>query len=100
MVLRATLVVLGFTAVSVELRNPVILAWLERRRFRGLSDALGVALWTVIGGLIGYVYFSLGLPGSDLLRSILGGWAALLMALLGGMVPLLYRLRERKRVSR
>jgi nucleoside-triphosphatase THEP1 len=43
MVLRATLVVLGFTAVSVELRNPVILAWLERRRFRGLSDALGVA---------------------------------------------------------
>jgi nucleoside-triphosphatase THEP1 len=43
MVLRATLVVLGFTAVSVELRNPLILAWLERRRFRGLSDALGVA---------------------------------------------------------
>jgi nucleoside-triphosphatase THEP1 len=43
MVLRATLVVLGFTAVSVELRNPVILAWLERRRFRGLSDALGLA---------------------------------------------------------
>lgn len=43
MVLRATLVVLGFTAVSVELRNPTILAWLERRRFRGLSDALGLA---------------------------------------------------------
>jgi nucleoside-triphosphatase THEP1 len=43
MVLRATLVVLGFTAVSVELRNPVILAWLEHRRFRGLSDALGLA---------------------------------------------------------
>ena len=43
MVLRATLVVLGFTAVSVELRNPAILAWLERRKFRGLSDVLGVA---------------------------------------------------------
>ncbi len=43
MALRATLVLLGFTAVSVELRNPRILAWLERRRLRGLSDALGLA---------------------------------------------------------
>jgi nucleoside-triphosphatase THEP1 len=43
MALRATMVVLGFTAISVELRNPAILAWFERRRFRGLSDALGVA---------------------------------------------------------
>lgn len=43
MAIRATMVVLGFTAISVELRNPRILAWLERRRLRGLSDALGVA---------------------------------------------------------
>jgi nucleoside-triphosphatase THEP1 len=43
MALRATLVLVGFTAISVELRNPSILAWLERRRLRGLSDALGVA---------------------------------------------------------
>jgi nucleoside-triphosphatase THEP1 len=43
MALRATMAVLGFTAISVELRNPAILSWLERRRFRGLSDALGVA---------------------------------------------------------
>ncbi len=43
MVLRAVLVVFGFTAVSVELRNPRILSWLERRKFRGLSDALGLA---------------------------------------------------------
>jgi len=43
MVLRAVLVLFGFTAVSVELRNPVILSWVERRRMRGLSDALGVA---------------------------------------------------------
>ncbi len=40
MVLRAALVLLGFTAVSVELRNPVILARLERRKLQGLSDAL------------------------------------------------------------
>ncbi len=43
MVLRATMVLFGFTAISVELRNPIILAWLEHRRLRGLSDALGVA---------------------------------------------------------
>lgn len=51
MVLRATLVVFGFAAVSVELRNPRILGWLERRRLRGLSDALGLAF----GGLPAFV---------------------------------------------
>jgi nucleoside-triphosphatase THEP1 len=43
MVLRATMVLLGFSAISVELRNPSILSWVERRRLRGLSDALGAA---------------------------------------------------------
>jgi nucleoside-triphosphatase len=33
--------------VSVELRNPAILGWVERRRLRGLSDALGVAFSTL-----------------------------------------------------
>ena len=47
MVLRAMLVVVGFTAISVELRNPTILSWVERRRLRGLSDALGVAFGTL-----------------------------------------------------
>jgi nucleoside-triphosphatase THEP1 len=43
MVLRATMVLFGFTAISVELRNPSILAFVERRELRGLSDALGIA---------------------------------------------------------
>lgn len=47
MVLRAMLVLFGFSAVSVELRNPRILDWLERHRLRGLSDALGVAFGTL-----------------------------------------------------
>ncbi len=47
MVLRAMLVLFGFTAVSVELRNPLILSYVERRRLRGLSDALGVAFSTL-----------------------------------------------------
>jgi nucleoside-triphosphatase THEP1 len=47
MALRATMVVVGFTAISVELRNPSILAWVERHGIRGLSDALGVAFGTL-----------------------------------------------------
>jgi nucleoside-triphosphatase THEP1 len=47
MVLRATLVLFGFTAISVELRNPAILSRLERHRLVGLSDALGVAFGTL-----------------------------------------------------
>ena len=43
MVLRATIVLFGFTAISVELRNPSIMALVERRGLRGVSDALGVA---------------------------------------------------------
>ena len=43
MVLRAMLVIAGFTAISAELRNPSILAFVERRGLRGLSDALGLA---------------------------------------------------------
>ena len=50
MVLRAVLVLFGFTAVSVELRNPRILSWVERRTAaralrcarRGLQHAASV----------------------------------------------------------
>jgi beta-N-acetylhexosaminidase len=68
--------------------------WLIRQRQNDLSDALRAALWTAIGGLLGYVYFSLGLPGSEVLRAIFGGFAPVLMALLGGAIPLLYQLRR------
>jgi hypothetical protein len=68
--------------------------WVIRQRRDDLSNALRTALWTVIGGLLGYVYFSLGLPGSEALRVAFSGWAPLLMALLGGAIPLLYQLRR------
>jgi beta-N-acetylhexosaminidase len=74
--------------------------WAARQQRDDLSGALHVALWAAIGGLLGYVYFSLDLPGSELLRSAMGGWAALLMTLLGGAVPLLFWLREARRASR
>jgi nucleoside-triphosphatase THEP1 len=47
MVLRATMMLLGFAALSVELRNPSLLSWVERRHLRGLSDALGAAFATL-----------------------------------------------------
>jgi nucleoside-triphosphatase THEP1 len=43
MTLRAILIILGFSALSVELRNPVILAWFARRGMRQFPLALDVA---------------------------------------------------------
>ena len=43
MALRAILVVLGFSVLSIELRNPVILDWFARRGMHQLSSALDVA---------------------------------------------------------
>lgn len=68
--------------------------WVIRQRQHDLSNALRAALWTFTGGLIGYVYYSLGLPGSEVLRAVFSNWAALLMALLGGSLLLLYQLRR------
>ncbi len=43
MILRAWLIITGFAAVSVELRNPRIIEWFTRRRLRHVPEALGVA---------------------------------------------------------
>lgn len=43
MVLRAMLIILGFSALSIELRNPVILSWFARRGMREFPMALDVA---------------------------------------------------------
>ena len=68
--------------------------WAMRQRRGNLSHALRVGLWCAIGGLTGYVYFTLGLPGSDLLRAVLSSWGALLIVVLGGMLPMVYWLRR------
>ncbi len=68
--------------------------WAMRQRRGDLSHALRAGLWCAIGGLIGYVYFTLGLPGSDLLRALLSSWGALLIVVLGGMLPMVYWLRR------
>jgi beta-N-acetylhexosaminidase len=68
--------------------------WVIQQRKHDLSSALRTALWTAIGGLVGYVYFSLGLPGSDAVRAAFSGLAPLFMALLGAAILLLYQLRR------
>ncbi len=50
----------------------------------GLQDRTSHTLWAVIGALLFYIYFMLGLPGSTLLES-LGNWSALLTTLAGGL---------------
>jgi hypothetical protein len=68
--------------------------WAVRRRRGDLVHALRASLWCAIGGLIGYMYFTLGLPGSDVLRAAAGSWGALVLVLLGGVLPLVYWLRR------
>jgi nucleoside-triphosphatase THEP1 len=43
MTIRAILIILGFSAVSIELRNPRLLAWFTRQGLQEFSTALGVA---------------------------------------------------------
>ena len=43
MTIRACLLVVGFAAISVELRKPRIIGWFTRRGMNGFSSALSVA---------------------------------------------------------
>ena len=54
-----------------------------RRPSRGLR----LSILTAIGGLLGYNYFALALPGAGVLEALLGGWGATVLAwCLGGLV--------------
>ncbi|HFD40524.1 MAG TPA: hypothetical protein ENJ31_11840 [Anaerolineae bacterium] len=47
-----------------------------------------LALWSAVCGLTGYVYYSLGLPGSALLDGLSPGLRGLLVGFVGGLLPL------------
>jgi hypothetical protein len=64
------------------------------QRRGNLTRALSAGLWCAIGGLLGYVYFTVGLPGSEALRAALDSWGALLMVVVCGALPLVYWLRR------
>jgi hypothetical protein len=38
-------------------------------------------------GLAAYAWYGLGLPGADAIRAAFGGWAALIVTLIGALVP-------------
>ena len=63
-----------------------------RTEYGTASSTLRCVMWGLIGGLLFYIYFSLGLPGVSWLDN-LGYWAGLITTLAGGLLGLLvYRL--------
>lgn len=61
-----------------------------------LSFMIGRLLWSIVGGLLIYIYFVLGLPGTGWLGGFTGGWAGLIVTLVGGIIGIsLYHLRDR-----
>jgi hypothetical protein len=74
--------------------------WAQRARKRhgetkadALARAGRVGLWSVLTGLMGYVLYGVGAPGSDLVRAALGAWSALLVAVICGAIPVIAGLR-------
>jgi beta-N-acetylhexosaminidase len=66
-----------------------------RNDHRDLSETIQCIMWGLVGGLLAYIYFVLGLPGAQWLVKF-GNWAGLITALLGGTVGLvLFYLRAR-----
>ncbi len=63
-------------------------------RGHSLSQRLRLSLWSVVGGLIGYSFYGLGLPGARLFRQLSPNWGALLMCLLFSLLPLGYVLGQ------
>lgn len=59
----------------------------NRRHEQNQARKLGLLLWGLIGGLILYNYFALGLPGSAVLVEM-GSWAAIVTTLTGGAIGL------------
>lgn len=66
----------------------------QRNNGHALSRRLRVFLLTVVGGLTGYSFYGLGLPGAELFRRLSPNWGALLMCLLFSLLPLGYVLGQ------
>jgi hypothetical protein len=84
---------------------------LRRRKGEDEADAIARAvrwgLWSIAAGLIGYILYGLGAPGSRLVRSVLGAWSALGVALVFGATPMaswllrpIYRRRQLTNVNK
>ena len=70
---------------------------LGRQQNVGLEQQIGWPLWSIVAGLMSYIYFKLGLPGASALGEIQMGWG-FLTSFAGGLVGLIaYWLRQRFR---
>jgi len=63
------------------------LLWSHQQPTIQLTQQVGLLLWGLVGGLVVYNYFALGLPGTAVLHH-LGGWAGLFTTLGGGTAGL------------
>ncbi len=61
---------------------------IKRLNKRSVSKGLRLALWCTISGLTLYLVYVLGVPGAHWLRERGGIWATALLALLGGVLPI------------
>jgi len=61
---------------------------------RSLSRRLRFFLLSLVGGLAGYSFYGLNLPGAGLFRRLSSNWGALLMCLLFSLLPLGYVLGQ------
>ena len=64
--------------------------WLSQSTRKDLANTMGHILWGLAGSLLAYIYFTLGLPGSELLSDF-GDWAGFLSTVVGGLVGLLVK---------
>jgi hypothetical protein len=52
------------------------------------KPAIRVTLWSLVFGLAGYLFYSLGLPGSDILEDVTPGLRGFLIGFGCGLLPL------------
>lgn len=68
----------------------------SRRQESAADRQMGAVLWALMGSLVVYLYYQLGLPGTDGLLAF-GNWAALVTTLLGGTAGfLVYQILPRR----
>ncbi|MEM7113368.1 MAG: glycoside hydrolase family 3 N-terminal domain-containing protein [Chloroflexota bacterium] len=62
--------------------------WLSYWRQAGLAANIGWPLWGMIGGLLVYIYYSMGGAGTAVFND-LGSWAGLVTTFIGGLLGLI-----------
>jgi len=63
-----------------------LIGWAIRRG--NLAWSVRLSLLTLVGGLLGYNYYALALPGTELLRTWMGNWGATMLAWGMGLLTL------------